>query len=216
MPGETDADKQMAFAHALAEFDPARRPIIAVKSRMSVLRETSQDFSLDGKPWQEVFYSRNSATTRQPLFHIDMFLSLAGKTSDGRSRLLVADPGLAARLLDEDVHPCAMSEHFDAIANDLRQDGFEVVRNPVAYIYMDHSERAQRVWYHATSNNVLVQECAEAGNIVWLPQFGHDNWPELEVIDVCNQQLWESFGYEVRLIPKCQLLAENARAASTA
>ncbi len=209
MDGETDVEKLFRLSSAFAEFDPRQRQIISINSRIPVPVEETFTSSLDGRPWNEQAYFGNSKGTCQPLFHIDMFLSFAGKTADGRQRILVGDPALAAHLLNEQVHPFAMANHFDAIADDLRLSGLEVIRNPMALIYMDRSDETKRIWYHATSNNVLVQESHDCGNIVWLPQFGHDNWPELHRIDAYNQLLWESFGYEVRLIPKCQLLAEN-------
>ncbi len=210
MEGENDEDRLSAFAGALAEIDTACRRVTLIKNTVPVPSETKLSSSLDGKPWTELFYFRNGKGSRQPLFHIDMFLSLAGKTRDGRQRILVGDPALAARLLGEEPHPGAMAVLFDEVAADLAGQGFEVIRNPMAFIYMDRSDQATRIWLHATSNNVLVQECRALGNVVWLPQFGHDNWPELQTIDAYNRQLWESFGYETRQIPKCQLLAENA------
>ncbi len=214
MEGENDAEKLSAFATALSAFDntisnKTSRQIILIKSKTPVPLERTVASQVAGKPWDEVLYFRGIKGTQQPLFHIDMFLSLAGKTSQGSQRILVADPALAAHLLDEKTHPCAMAGHFDEIATDLEQQGFEVIRNPMPLIYMDKIAKAKRVWFHATTNNVLVQESTTKGNIVWLPQFGHDNWPELVKIDQYNQQLWEGFGYEVRLVAKCQYLAEN-------
>ena len=54
---------------------------------------------LGGEPWTEVLYFGNKPGTVQPLFHIDMFVTLAGRAEDGRYRVLVGDPHLAAQIL---------------------------------------------------------------------------------------------------------------------
>ena len=129
--------------------------------------------------WQEVFHYHNTAETQQPIFHIDMFM------------------------------PLALATQFDAIAEDLTKHGFSVIRNPLPMIYMDKVAECRRTWFYASSNNVLLQRSSASGNIVWLAEYGHDNWPELAKTDAANRELWQSLGYEVRMIGGGQRLAEN-------
>ena len=56
---------------------------------------------------------------------------------------------------------------------------------------------------------MLLQRSSASGNIVWLAEYGHDNWPELAKTDAANRELWQSLGYEVRMIGGGQRLAEN-------
>ena len=76
-------------------------------------------------------------------------------------------------------------------------------------IYMDNVEQRTRTWFYANSNNVLVQRSETEGNIVWMPEYGHDNWPELAKTDAATWDIWENLGYEVRVITDGQRLAEN-------
>ena len=159
--------------------------------------------------WQEVFHYHNTAETQQPIFHIDMFMTLAGPDADGREQILVGDPLMAAEILDTPLHPLALATQFDAIAEDLTKHGFSVIRNPLPMIYMDKVAECRRTWFYASSNNVLLQRSSASGNIVWLAEYGHDNWPELAKTDAANRELWQSLGYEVRMIGGGQRLAEN-------
>jgi hypothetical protein len=83
---------------------------------------------MNGEQWTEFVYQGNAPGTRQPLFHIDMFISLAGRGEDGRYRLMVGDPREAAILTGEPLKPEAMPEVFDNIAAQLAQSGFAVIR----------------------------------------------------------------------------------------
>lgn len=163
----------------------------------------------EDEQWQEIFHYHNKPGTCQPVFHIDMFISLAGKDKYGRQIILVGDPSLAAETLDMVLHPLALSAYFDEIANDLMARGFVVIRNPLPMIYMDDVEKCTRTWFYASSNNVLVQQSETDGHIVWMSEFGHDNWPGLRKTDAANRDIWENLGFEVRMILDGQRLAEN-------
>ncbi|MGI8517103.1 MAG: hypothetical protein ACR2ME_01990 [Acidimicrobiia bacterium] len=70
--------------------------------------------------------------TFQPIFHIDMFLTLLGENGNGTFEVLVGSPSLADQLLDT-TSPYALAEVFDAIARDLEHAGFAVRRNPLVH-----------------------------------------------------------------------------------
>lgn len=72
------------------------------------------------------------AGTFQPIFHIDMFITPLATTSTGSRRILVGDPRLADRLLGA-YSPFALSDAYDAIASDLSNAGFDVIRNPLVH-----------------------------------------------------------------------------------
>ena len=145
----------------------------------------------------------DGAGTYQPIFHIDMFITPAGREEDGRYRVLVGDPSLAADLLGERVAPHAMRPVFDSVAHVLERLGFEVIRNPLPLVYVDDPVERVRLWYFATANNALV----EPGRVI-LPTYGHGAWESLEVVDRANADLWRSLGYEVVELVDCHPLAE--------
>jgi len=71
--------------------------------------------------------------TFQPIFHIDMLLTLVGpETSGGGFRVLVGSPALADELLGTS-SPFALAEVYDGIAKDLQRAGFVVLRNPLVH-----------------------------------------------------------------------------------
>ncbi|MGQ0575662.1 MAG: hypothetical protein ACT4RN_15885 [Pseudonocardia sp.] len=73
------------------------------------------------------------AGTLQPIFHIDMFVTPVGRADDGRFRVLVGSPALADEFLGTS-SPYAMPEVYDRIAARLAAEGFDVVRNPLAFV----------------------------------------------------------------------------------
>jgi hypothetical protein len=67
----------------------------------------------------------------QPIFHIDMLLTLVGRR-DGRFTVLVGDPAMADELLGTSA-PYALREAYDQIAAVLAAAGFDVRRNPLVH-----------------------------------------------------------------------------------
>jgi len=70
--------------------------------------------------------------TFQPIFHIDMFLSLAGIDDQGKFEILVGSPALADELLGTK-SPFALDDVYDSIAESLSDLGFSVKRNPLVH-----------------------------------------------------------------------------------
>jgi hypothetical protein len=190
------------------EYLDTARKLIYVGSTIPVPAERRESFTLNGEQWHEDKYVGNDKGTAQPLFHIDMFLTLAGRGPDGKYRVLVGDPRLAAQILDWPVRRHSMPEVFDNIARGLGRIGFEVIRNPLPLVYVDDPESKLRTWYFATSNNALV-EIADGANTVWLPTYGHGAWSVLEATDRCNQEIWERLGFEVKPLADFHPFAEE-------
>jgi hypothetical protein len=100
-----------------------------------------------------------------------------------------------------------MQRVFDDIASQLKAAGFDVIRNPLPLIYMDDEARRERLWYFATSNNALVQNAP--AKHVWLPTYGHGNWPELQATDRANAKIWTDLGFDVHPLGDFHAFAEN-------
>lgn len=146
----------------------------------------------------------------RPLFHIDMFISLVGKNANGQYTVLVADPQLAADILNEPLPEGAMQEVFNDIAAQLTILGFNVIRNPIPMAYDDDDSEKTRYWYFATSNNVILQDTPK---VVWIPTYGHGVWSSLAATDARNKEIWENLGYEVRQLADFHPFAANLGAA---
>ncbi|MFN3195268.1 MAG: hypothetical protein ACE364_04895 [Chlorobiota bacterium] len=82
----------------------------------------------------------------QPIFHIDMFISLLGRDEENKYTVLVGDPKLASDIINENseieylLSSNALVLKFKEVAEQLENEGFKVVRNPLPYIYMDSVE----------------------------------------------------------------------------
>lgn len=186
------------------------RELITIKSQFSIPEESIRCIKINGELWSEILYRGNKPNTIQPLFHIDMFLSLAGKNKNGIYTILVGDPKMASQLLGEELPEGAMQETFDDIAMQLLAKGFNVIRNPMPLIYDDDDVEKIRYWYFATGNNVIVQDTPK---IVWLPTYGYDEWENLSITDNKNKEIWEALGYEVKMLPNFHPFAAKLGAA---
>lgn len=72
------------------------------------------------------------AGTFQPIFHIDMFISLVGVNNQGNFELLVGSPAIADKMLGTK-SPFALDDVYDSIAKSLSDLGFSVKRNPLVH-----------------------------------------------------------------------------------
>ena len=160
----------------------------------------------NGERWLESIAGGRGA--RQPIFHIDMFVSLAGREEpSGRYVVLIGDPARADELLGWEPVAHDLQAEFDQIAAQLAALGFEVRRTPLPYLpallrgpVAGAGDVVGEIrWYHATSNNCLVQ-IDGAGKEVWLPTYGHGDNAELEVADREHQRIWEDLGFTVHLL----------------
>ncbi len=206
-PNESERD---AIKRVYGQYLDKDRNLIVVGSRVPVPSQEVRETAINGELWKEILYFGNHEGTVQPLFHIDMFITLVGKNGDGAYRVLVADPRLASEQLGEELPEGAMQPVFDDIAAQLTQLGFEVVRNPMPIVYDDDVERKERYWYFATSNNVILQDSPK---IVWIPTYGHGYWSKLSITDNANRDIWHSLDYEVRQLPNFHPFAANLGAA---
>jgi hypothetical protein len=179
-------------------------------------RASNSIIEIDGERWLETVDAGRG--NRQPIFHIDMFLSLAGRAG-GKYQVLVGDPGLADRTLGWQPVAHNLQSEFDAIATQLRRLGFSVRRTPLPYVSVDLRGAFQvevdgapvevvgeRFWYFATSNNCLVQ-IDGAAHDVWLPTYGHPPFEELATTDAAHRGTWEALGFTVHQLGDFHLFA---------
>lgn len=192
------------------------RRFIAIGSRLPVpgFKDGAlvREFQQNGETWTERLYFGNHEGTVQPLFHIDMFLTLAGRDTSDRYLVAVGDPRMAATVLGQELQPHAMAEVFDDIAEQLRSLDFRVVRTPLPLTYDDNEKEKVRTWYFATSNNALVQ-ATKTERHIWLPTYGHRKWPELQATDIENRRIWEDLGFTVHQLGDFHPFAVNLGAA---
>ncbi|MBX0332262.1 hypothetical protein K3G39_03345 [Pontibacter sp. HSC-14F20] len=188
------------------------RKFLTVGSLLYVPHEKEQEFEMDGETWTETFHTKNVEGTVQPLFHIDMFITLAGRNRAGKYQVLVGDTRMASELLGENLSYYGMPHVFDDVAALLERQGFEVIRNPLPLTYVDNPEEKRRDWYYATSNNAVVEIKSATDKTVWLPTYGHGNWEYLQKTDEANKEVWEQLGFKVIQLQDFHPFAEKSGA----
>jgi hypothetical protein len=197
---------------SVREIGDKTRTLIPIASRVPVpgFEGSFEDLEIerDQSVRRECRYRGNSESTVQPVFHIDTFITLAGRGADGRYRVLVGDPALAAESLGTELPEHSMREAFDDIAAQLDELGFDVIRNPLPLVFQDNLITKTRLWYYASSNNALVEILGDR-KTVWLPTYGHGEWNELKTTDRINQDLWEEMGFDVRTLGNFHPCAVN-------
>ncbi len=194
----TQAGEDALLREVYRRYLDAERSFVPVGTTLPVPAAAQREFRLGGATWTEELYAGNTPGTRQPIFHIDMFVSLAGRGGDGRYRVLVGDPREAARLTGEPLQAHAMAPVFDDIARDLGRRGYAVTRTPLPLVYADDPGARLRSWYFATSNNVLVHAPAGQRPTVFIPTYAHGPFADtLAATDRRNAEIWEGLGYAV-------------------
>lgn len=192
-------------------FDKDRR-LIYVGSSIYVPVEENRKFRRNGIEWTETLHTKNYEGTVQPLFHIDMFITLAGRNKDGKYQLLVGDSRMASEILGQKMIDATAPDVLDDIADFLRKQGFEVIRNPLPATYVDDEEEKTRKWYYATANNALVEIKSDSDKTVWLPTYGYGDWESLKKTDEANRKIWEQLGFKVIMLEDFHPFAENSGA----
>ncbi|MFK7749955.1 MAG: hypothetical protein AB8B65_16295 [Kordia sp.] len=193
------------------EYLDHKKELFYVGTALPVPEQTATEFELNGEIWTNVLNRGNKEGTTQPLFHIDMFISLAGRNSEGKYQILVGSPKLAEEIVGSlKAHKrYAMQEIYDDIAENLAANPeFDVIRNPLPLVYVDDEVRKERLWYFATANNCLVENDGTQ-KTVWLPTYGHGSWAELKATDTANRRIWENLGYKVNMLVDFHPFASN-------
>lgn len=109
--------------------DAARELVLVGTARPIPMRE------FYGSRGDEQFYvdiAGDGAGTYQPIFHIDMFVTLVGADDDGAFNVLVGSPALGDELLGTH-SPFSLSDVYDSIADQLAGHGMKVQRNPLVH-----------------------------------------------------------------------------------
>ena len=190
------------------ELDPTRQPVV-LGCADPVPAETTRPTDRPEPGWHETVHWKVSEGSRQPLFHLDLFIAPAGVAETGRPRFLVGCARRGAALIDQPLRAEAMADQLDEIADQLEARGAHVVRNPMPLIWKDQPEERQRTWFHLPVNNVLAENRGADGCTIWMPCFASEAWPELAAVDDTNAAIWALMGYSVVRVPGLMALAEN-------
>ena len=116
-------------AQLFTEFvDRDRRLIVVGTNRPIPLRTVYG--TRDGSKYF-VDIASDGAGTFQPIFHIDMLITLIGRTA-GQFEVLLGSPAMADSLLGRS-SPFSLDDVYDTIEEQLTREGFRVRRNPLVH-----------------------------------------------------------------------------------
>lgn len=185
-----DADPVTFVTQLFSQYvDGGRRLLLVGTGRPIALKELAGSRD-GGKFFLDV--AGGGVGTFQPIFHIDMFLSLAGPDEDGKRQILVGSPALADELLGT-ASPFALQSVYDAIARALSREDFKVIRNPLVHhptlgqvlTLRDLRDLAQRQGNEALGPAIddLVAAGAKDPDRVTIRQWHHITWNNCLVED---------------------------------
>jgi hypothetical protein len=231
-PGETP---EQLVRRLYTEYLDNNRKLTYVGSTVPVPSEQLLLVRENGQYFVDHVFQGNHDGTAQPLFHIDMFLTLAGRDSANKYQVLVGDPSLAPPPASPNWNSYAMQNVYDSVARSLQNAGMTVIRNPLPITFVTKqilvsqlndpndpslqaiyqqltnegvTQVALRSWYFATANNALVQ-IAQNDKHVWLPTYGHGTYSYLAESDAANKRIWERLGFNVTALPSFHRLARG-------
>lgn len=153
----------------------------------------------------------------QPLFHIDLFITLLGRNKQGKQLILVGEPIIGfdikklnkheKQLFDyqfddvkERIEECLQNLKHDLNQNDIQ---YEIIRNPLPMTYYRHG--FDMSWYWASYNNSLVEVINADEKTIWLPRYGTNEhprnlqWNDLKKYDQEQVDLLQKNDFQVHL-----------------
>ncbi|MEO1257174.1 MAG: hypothetical protein AAFZ15_00195 [Bacteroidota bacterium] len=171
------------------------------------IRSSPYNSTITGKMNGLAFMGSSVLEGEQPMFHIDMFIALAGKNENGEEVIMIGDPVSVYNEHDDILK--AVAGKISEVKTSLTSQGFDVRPVPMPFTYMHVAKEQEPKWYFATYNNCLVQIVNEKDKTVWIPQFAFDDWKdELEEYEKTIRCKWNLLGFEVNFIHEFHLCAQ--------
>ena len=123
MPGTTPDE------FTLAQYRPAYRARLVVGTNKPIPLRSFYGTRVASTYFLDI--ASDGAGTFQPIFHIDMLITLIGKNA-GKFDVFVGSPAMADALLGRS-SPFGLNDVYDTIAQQLTTEGFNVRRNPLVH-----------------------------------------------------------------------------------
>ena len=136
----------------------------------------------------------------QPIFHIDMYVTLGGKTAEGKELVFVGDPALAKSILNQPAPPAEVVQAFDKTAQFFKSYSsgtkFEVVRLP-----LDLWDVTSKSGTFLTYNNCLIESFEDTRN-AYLPAYASVAPGSLNRrrLDKKAAQVFKNAGFSTKLL----------------
>jgi len=154
----------------------------------------------------------------QPIFHIDVFMTLLGYNEAQEYELLIGEPVAGfdyhSDEIDDEIRSVFYYQLKDAqerinecieqltitFEQEMKQS-LKIHRNPLPLTF--YNAGLNYYWYWATYNNCLIQNGKH--KTVWLPTYGHHDkfnphWSHLKQYDEENKKIFKKLGFNPHLL----------------
>lgn len=222
-----DADPAKITLELFKDYVDGERKLILIGTNKEIPQKYYSGYKENGEYYLDLV---GGAGSRQPIFHIDMFITLVGEI-DGKFTVLVGSPREAERLLNAKFKH-SFDYAFDEIALGLSNQGFNVVRNPLVVNTVNQGKRTLEYLKKISINDeellVAVRDLVASGakdkdqvNIVeyyhmtwnnclvekmkneahvYLPTYGHGSLSTFKIIDDFMEKLWIGFKFRPHML----------------
>jgi hypothetical protein len=131
----------------------------------------------------------------QPVFHLDLYLTLAGlHPESGRPCAVVGSVRIARELSGQPLEEVDLEDRLNAVSGQLVAQGYFVERVPLLPFTSELAPNG--AWY--SYNNSLVEVTDDARRVV-LPGYGTGDRTALDRLDAYAADVWARIGFEVRV-----------------
>ncbi|MBX2816859.1 MAG: hypothetical protein KTR24_12705 [Saprospiraceae bacterium] len=161
----------------------------------------------------------------QPIFHLDMFLTITGDRdpASGKEIILIGRPALAQKILQDTSKIYGHDQYFAEIEAQL-SEYFVVKQLPIypTTSVQTYPGNTGNLSYYLTYNNVVLenyfdQDLGRQVRTVYLTQYYDPSYPfnprggqeVRKKLDEAAVGIWEDLGFEVKLIPNMEIFASG-------
>ncbi len=221
---------QEGFEREFKRFFGDDKPIIWIYSKYTDPKkpeELGKERKMEVETTRELFIIQDDSNSQlhhdiyrwrgecQPLYHIDLFITLLGRNKKGEQIILFGEPKIGlipSKLFSKE--QTLFQVQFNDVKNrltecrkkledDLKKHGipYQIVTNPLPITYK--KQGINTYWYWVSYNNCLVEVTDKEEKNVWLPKYGVDNdsrnphWQLLNDFDEQQDKLLRSYGFNV-------------------
>ncbi len=125
-----DTTSEAFVTRLFADYLDTHRELVVVGTNRPIPLREFYGTCEDGAFYVDI--AADGAGTYQPIFHIDMFITLVGADGGGAFDVLVGSPALGDELMGAR-SPFSLDDAYDSIADQLAARGMKVRRNPLVH-----------------------------------------------------------------------------------
>lgn len=203
------------------------KPVIFVSAENIPQRDIEEDIDDDILERSTILIHKNDKQykhemyrwrgTEQPIFHIDVFITLLGRNELDQQLILIGEPiaGFENTNSNGETHKVLTYQLEDAtrrideciqnLERDLKKHNiqYKILRNPLPLTYYTYGLKTS--WYWASYNNCIVEIAENGQKTAWLPSYHNPSysqnkhWEHLKKYDNKNVEIFRENGFTTHL-----------------